>query len=470
MTRLRSFEHLAATEGIGCTERPGKQSFTRALIYALESLVNERPDGRFTTVELLDKIKYDAPDFPRHQDPMLINRHPNQYEGCIILHPLLQHTSVPSQRESSDDESEVHSIVSVEAPSIFSDITLSSTSSVAEIQGAAEEFAKVLFADETLKPLYVTALQRIDLQRLERNLARLLKSYAKDLRAEATTVLERTAVKFARSHAQSIAFHLCTSIDPSWNARYMEMHLLSTQAPRQEGRIEQYLRQLANSGNPGVASNTTEAPPDNEVDPNDESSDDSGLDEANRPDLSNLNEVKAFMTKSNAFAGLKESFRNFVAPAAEDKGREQVNRELEEERPAIVSSSDDSISPISSSDPSTPRTSASPDTSRRENQNVSEVIRLPFVAKEPSLHSARPTATSSNYALVIISNISQVFLNSLMLHAYNYIQDRAFGIIQYFSPFEAPLLEHSVRLRWTCVRFERPSRNSRESDTTTGMR
>ena len=67
--------------------RPGKDSFTRALIYALKALVEKRPDGRFTTVELLNKIK-EAPHFPEKQNPTLSDREKKGSAGRIILHPL----------------------------------------------------------------------------------------------------------------------------------------------------------------------------------------------------------------------------------------------------------------------------------------------------------------------------------------------------------------------------------------------
>ena len=67
--------------------RPGKDSFTRALIYALKALVKKRPDGRFTTVELLNKIK-EAPDFPKDQNPTLSDRERKGSAGRIMLHPL----------------------------------------------------------------------------------------------------------------------------------------------------------------------------------------------------------------------------------------------------------------------------------------------------------------------------------------------------------------------------------------------
>ena len=72
---------------MGVTMRPGKDSFTRALIYALKALVEKRPDGRFTTVELLNKIK-EAPEFPKDQNLTLSDREKKGSAGRIMLHPL----------------------------------------------------------------------------------------------------------------------------------------------------------------------------------------------------------------------------------------------------------------------------------------------------------------------------------------------------------------------------------------------
>ena len=86
--RPRSFEYLAATDENGFTKVPGKESFTSALIYALETLVKERENGRFTTVALLNKIISDAPHFPKEQNPMLFKREKMFSNGRIMLHPL----------------------------------------------------------------------------------------------------------------------------------------------------------------------------------------------------------------------------------------------------------------------------------------------------------------------------------------------------------------------------------------------
>lgn len=83
------FEFLAATKQLSTTPVPGDDSFTSALIYALEALVQESDEGRFTTDALLRKIQHDAPYFPKDQEPVLSNRElGNMSAGCIMLHPL----------------------------------------------------------------------------------------------------------------------------------------------------------------------------------------------------------------------------------------------------------------------------------------------------------------------------------------------------------------------------------------------
>ena len=87
----RSFEYLAAAKDQGSTQFPGATSFTSALIFALKRLVKGKEKGRFTTDELLRKIK-DAPKFPKDQTPVLSNRDNKKTSaGRIMLHPLEKH-------------------------------------------------------------------------------------------------------------------------------------------------------------------------------------------------------------------------------------------------------------------------------------------------------------------------------------------------------------------------------------------
>ncbi|KAL8678376.1 MAG: hypothetical protein Q9224_003984 [Gallowayella concinna] len=86
----RLLEYMAAAKDHGTTKVPGPESFTRALIYALKALVKEKNEGRFTTDELLRKIKTDAPHFPKEQTPILSDRANERPSGRIMLHPLRQ--------------------------------------------------------------------------------------------------------------------------------------------------------------------------------------------------------------------------------------------------------------------------------------------------------------------------------------------------------------------------------------------
>lgn len=102
----RLFEYLAATKQLATTPIPGDNSFTSALIYALETLVEDKEDGRFTTDELLRKIQHDAPSFSRDQKPVLSDREGNTSAGRIMLHPLDRNcttTQSPSKESSSLD-------------------------------------------------------------------------------------------------------------------------------------------------------------------------------------------------------------------------------------------------------------------------------------------------------------------------------------------------------------------------------
>ena len=94
-SHYRLFEFLAATKPNATTSVPGKESFTSALIYALGELVDQNPEGRFTTLQLLDKImKHEH--FPKDQEPLLIERGDSSKKaGNIMLHPIQRDRTVP---------------------------------------------------------------------------------------------------------------------------------------------------------------------------------------------------------------------------------------------------------------------------------------------------------------------------------------------------------------------------------------
>jgi len=98
----RAFEYLAATSAKSTTRKPGKHSFTKALIWSLQNLV-EMGEG-FTTQELLTKV-LNAPDFPKDQSPRLSERG----SACvrrIVLAPLNRDIAPETAKLRPEDEEE----------------------------------------------------------------------------------------------------------------------------------------------------------------------------------------------------------------------------------------------------------------------------------------------------------------------------------------------------------------------------
>ena len=312
---------------------------------------------------------------------------------CDPRHPQVRRRA---GLDNDENESEVSSVVSIDAPSMFSQSTLSSYSSIPELQGAAEE----------------------------------------DLSVEATTDLERIAVKFARRHAQSIASHLCTSLDQSRNARYMEMHLHTAQVSQNEERIEQFLQQVANSGA------RSDVPEVEIFEPKDEHSDDGGSDEANRPGLSNLSNVKAFMTESKAFAGLREKFRAFVAPVSEED-HEPMDRELTKEHLEPVARSDD----------------FKETTETREQHLVDQELTReslePVRNSDDSRETTETSSTTTDSSETQTSNVSIAFKEPINAPWYSRDCDLLKKMVSLAAEFlgvrETPLGYGMERVRWTCV-------------------
>lgn len=100
--KRRAFEYLAATSAQSTTRKPGPESFTTALIWALKDLVAR--GKMFTTQELVTRILH-APDFPGDQGPRLSERG----AAClrrIALEPLNEER-IPEANETQSQEEEV---------------------------------------------------------------------------------------------------------------------------------------------------------------------------------------------------------------------------------------------------------------------------------------------------------------------------------------------------------------------------
>ena len=64
--------------------------------------MEQKPEGRFTTVELLSTIKEHAPHFPKDQDPLLVERGDSHTQaGRVMLHPIQRDgtvSQIPKQK------------------------------------------------------------------------------------------------------------------------------------------------------------------------------------------------------------------------------------------------------------------------------------------------------------------------------------------------------------------------------------
>jgi hypothetical protein len=172
------------------------------------------------------------------------------------------------------------------ADSLFSTVSGSSKSSVKGPEGASERLASVIFEDEVLQPLLHQAAEKILLDRLERNLRRLLKAFSKHLLEESTSNIERCAARFVRTQARKSAYLICNELDPSGER--------SRSSKKQSDEI-------------------SESEPDEDGD-----------------ELVDLDNFETFILKSVAFKRLRDNIRQFVnpLPTSSRESRELVAQEL----------------------------------------------------------------------------------------------------------------------------------------------
>ncbi|KAL8732196.1 MAG: hypothetical protein Q9166_002943 [cf. Caloplaca sp. 2 TL-2023] len=101
----RCFEFLGATSSGATTKCPGPNSFTSGLIWALDVLAKE--SGRFTTSTLANKIR-EAPNFPKKQVPILIERNDLASLQRIVIAPLSKGDEVPNATPAEKCDTTTH--------------------------------------------------------------------------------------------------------------------------------------------------------------------------------------------------------------------------------------------------------------------------------------------------------------------------------------------------------------------------
>lgn len=213
------------------------------------------------------------------------------------------------EEDGEDDASDIMSV-----PSLYSGSSLFSARSIEELDVAAEELASLLLTDEIMEPFYNKALEKVEIERFERNFARLLNAFAVDLRAEAITVLELSAVQFVRIRAKHVACCMGKQLDPLREEAVQRMHNVILESPEREEKVEMYLQRRI------LTTDLAESPGPHEIDyqdiqePNLKSgSEESETETAQQPRFKDLKEVKTFIFTSSAMTILRENFRQFVS-------------------------------------------------------------------------------------------------------------------------------------------------------------
>jgi len=180
---------------------PGESSTKRDLPKDEDSDLDsgKKPEYREATQSSFSD-PFAAPVFFERTFPEYDNANEIQTFNDIDLHRA---TSPPATYDS-----DTASVISDNA-SIFSIESNSSwQSSVYDTLGAAQEFGLLLLNDEELKPLFNVARERIDAQKFKIELHGLLRIYSQNLRKEAESPLQKTAIQFVRKYRRKIAYRI----------------------------------------------------------------------------------------------------------------------------------------------------------------------------------------------------------------------------------------------------------------------
>ncbi|TEY61539.1 hypothetical protein BOTCAL_0167g00140 [Botryotinia calthae] len=198
------------------------------------------------------------------------------------------------QSDNSFELSATESVVSV-ADSIFSAMSLatgSSMSSFSVSQTATDRLVRLLLEDATIKSLCEDALREngMSRERFERNLSRLLKGFAVELRKEAQTREQRQAAHLVRFRARNSAHVICSTL-----------------------RTEKEQKNSNNVSDSSAATllNVEEAEMECDLDMDDDSDSASESSEDSPDDFQHL---ELFVKDSKAFELFREKLRIFIHP------------------------------------------------------------------------------------------------------------------------------------------------------------
>lgn len=353
---------ITAPQLVGQVTNPGEHSFTKYMIKHLRQLTVEFSAKFFTTFDLTERIRKDCPT----QSPMLWARLPSiQGQGHIRLRPLenriklrMTHRrffSIPATSEQSagekidndcvggdvnvpeweqgidpngvfnfkgklaDDTEDTQPSPSMsvfsDAESIFSFVSDSTTPSTTNSQeseevliSASEQLVILLVNDDILHQLFLDSVtaKGLGAERSFRNFRRLIKTFAKELRAEAQLPIQKVAARFVETRAT----YVTQSIRARYDVQYENLHIYNVKSDQEDGefkmeRLESFLREQKD-----ISSRDNEQRPQ----PDDEnlSSEEEGNDLQELEELTNFEQVTHFITNSNAYSKLRKDFERFV--------------------------------------------------------------------------------------------------------------------------------------------------------------
>ncbi|KAF5972071.1 hypothetical protein FBULB1_8902 [Fusarium bulbicola] len=174
----------------------------------------------------------------------------------------------------------------------------SSEYSVSGLSSTAEEQLVELILDHTvLWPLLQRVSEATTSTGSQRQITHFLHRYGKDLQQEAKTTAQLTAAGFVRRSARRVAIRISTSIQSS---AYNSIRNSSTDEPGRTKVLRRYLESLSLAG---TFANVSNADEETDLVPPDDLGDD---------EPQSLEEVRAFLLSSRAFASLCDAIREWL--------------------------------------------------------------------------------------------------------------------------------------------------------------
>jgi ankyrin repeat protein len=234
----------------------------------------------------------------------------------LLDHGADRETALP---ESATDMADVSSVASV--PGLTSGSSYSSTGAP-NVSNLVNDFAESLCLNEALQAVFSLVKKHMKMDRFERNFARILAAYAKDLRNEAQRKSEVHAARLMRAGAKSVASRVRTRIDPGKDDLRSGWTCLPTRPPlSKDDRVKDFVNAQSDGTRDMLP---VERPPDedhsddeegcpdiSDYDGNDSDNEDGKPSPVKNADIA---KVRDFLFESLAFQQLIRKATTFTSP------------------------------------------------------------------------------------------------------------------------------------------------------------